>query len=97
MQHYKMCAQTTHATEGWRRLYMLWVIYEVDRLMFISERTGPEKSDVASAEREFCRLSGESEEVIREIRTVSRSYVTVANREGGLGIILMLGSQTKDA
>lgn len=65
--------------------------------MFTSERTRSDESDVAHAEREFSRLSGESEDVIRELRLVSRSYVTAANREDGLGILLMLGSQTRDA
>jgi hypothetical protein len=97
MQHYNMCAQKTHVTEGWRRLYMLWVVYEIDRLMLIGERTGPGSSDVSCAEREFCRLSGESADVVRELRLASRSYLTAANREDGLGIILMLGTQSKDA
>ncbi|GAB7336569.1 hypothetical protein MBLNU13_g09838t1 [Cladosporium sp. NU13] len=95
MQHYRICEQKTHVNEGWRRLYRLWVVYEVDRLM--SERTEPEKSEVADAVHEFCRLSGEKEEIVRDIRTKSQSYVTAANRENGLGIILMLGSRTTDA
>lgn len=95
MQHLKMCEQTTHVSEGWRRLYMLWVIYELDRLM--SKRTEPGRAEVADAVREFCRLSGEDEEVVRKIRANSHSYVTAANRENGLGIILMLGSRTTDA
>ena len=96
MQHYKMCAQKTHLTEGWRRLYLIWVIYEVDRLMSSGERIGTDKSDVAYAEREFSRLSGESEKAIRGLRDVSGSYVTAANRENGLGIVMMLGSQSRD-
>jgi hypothetical protein len=74
---------------------MLWVIYEVDRLMTNGERVGTDGSDVLYAEREFSRLSGASEKVIRELRDLSRSYVTVANRENGLGIILMLGAQSR--
>jgi hypothetical protein len=95
MQHYTRCAKKTHVTEGWRRLSILWVIYEVDRLMTNSERAGTHESDVAYAEREFSRMSGGSEKDIRELRDISRSYVTAANQENGLGIILMLGSQSR--
>lgn len=97
MQHYRMCAQKTYVTEGWRRLYLLWVIYEVDRLMSNGERVGTDMSDVAYAESEFSRLSGENKKTIRALRDVSRSYVTAANRENGLGIIMMLGPQSRDA
>jgi hypothetical protein len=90
-----MCEKKTHVNEGWRRLYRLWVVYEVDRLM--SERAEPGQSEVADAVREFCRLSGDNEEVVSDIRNKSQSYVTAANRENGLGIILMLGSRTTDA
>lgn len=95
MQRYMVCAQKTHVNEGWRRLYMLWVVYEVDRLMTNSERVGTDMSDVLYAEREFSRLSGGSEKDIRELRDVSRSYVTAANRKNGLGFILMLGPQSR--
>lgn len=95
MQRYMVVVQQTHVTEGWRRLYMLWVIYEIDRLMTKGERAGTDGSDVLYAEREFSRLSGGSEKVIRELRDISRSYVSAANRENGLGIILMLGAQSR--
>ena len=89
-----MCEQRTHVNEAWRRLYTLWVVYELDLLM--SKRIEPGPTEVADAVREFCRLSGEDEKVVRNIRDSSKSYVTVANRENGLGIILMLGPHTME-
>ncbi|KAM0714566.1 hypothetical protein Q7P37_009862 [Cladosporium fusiforme] len=96
MQQFRTCERKTNVTEGLRRLWLLRVIYEVDRLLLTTERGRTDKSDVAAAEREFSRLSGESPDAIRDLRNVGSSYLIVANQENGLGILLMLGCQTRD-
>lgn len=96
MQQFRTCDRKTNVTEGLRRLCLLRVIYEVDRLLDTTEREESDKSDIAAAERAFSRLSGESSQAIRDLRNIGSSYLTVANRENGLGFLLMLGCQTRD-
>lgn len=96
MHRFRKHERSTNIIEGLRRLWLLRVSYEVDRLLLSVQQEKTDKSDVAAAEREFSRLSGEPIKDVRKLREAARPYLTLANRENGLGILLMLGSQSRD-
>jgi hypothetical protein len=96
MHRFRKHERATVITEGMRRLWLLRVSYEVDRLLPSVQQKRTDKSDIAAAEREFSRLSGEPIKDVRKLREAARPYVALANRKSGLGILLMLGSQSRD-
>jgi hypothetical protein len=96
MSRFRKHERATIITESMRRLWLLRVFYEVDRLLPRVRQERMDKSDIAAAEREFSRLSGEPIGNIRKLREAARPYLALANRKSGLGILLMLGSQSRD-
>jgi hypothetical protein len=96
MHRFRTHERTTNITEGVRRLWLLRVTYEVDLLLDSVQQDRTDVSDIALAEREFSRLSEESIKDVRKIREAARPYVALANRKNGLGILLMLGNQSRD-
>jgi hypothetical protein len=95
VRHLKTLEAESHVVAGKRRLWLLRLCYEVDRLLPNVVVEKDEKSDIAAAEREFAQLSGEGRENIRTFRTNAHKYTIVANWENGLGFLLLLGTQTK--
>lgn len=96
MHRFRKHERATIITEGIRRLWLLRVSYEVDRLLPSVQQERTDKSDIAAAEREFSRLSGETTGDVRKLREAARPYLTLAGQKNGLGILLMLGSQSRD-
>lgn len=96
MHRFRKHERATIVTEGMRRLWLLRVSYEVDRLLPSVQHERSDKSDIAAAEREFSRLSGETVRNVRKLRGAARPYLTLAKEKNGLGILLMLGSQSRD-
>lgn len=97
--HYLWCEKNTTTFEGWRRLGLLCISYEIERLLQTVEREATStlhtESDVAAAERKFAELSGSRAESIKEMHKRARRYDRWASKENGLGILLMLGTQTR--
>jgi hypothetical protein len=96
MHRFRNHERATVVTEGMRRLWLLRVSYEVDRLLPNVQQAKTDKSDIAAAEREFSRLSGEAIGDVRKLREAARPYLALANEKSGMGILLMLGSQSRD-
>lgn len=92
--------KTSYTAEGKRRLGLLRIVYEIERLRDSTQRvnrtpSGRIESDVAAAERAFSDLSGADATRVNVLRMAARSYVNIANRKNGLGLLLMLGSQSR--
>lgn len=89
----------TFATEGIRKLSMLRVHYEIDRLKSIAVRkqttTGQTETLVAAAEREFLSKSTASQKDVRSIRDSCCTSITASQRKSGLGLLLMLGCSSR--
>jgi hypothetical protein len=96
IQQFRACEDSTHVSEGVRRLWLLRISYEVDRLLPHVELEQTEKSDIAAAEREFARLSHEDPKAVRSLRKIGHKYTVMASRDNGLGFLLMLGNQTRN-
>lgn len=98
MQRHIQIERKSDAVEGIRRLSLLWVVYEVSRLQLEAERQDAGRrsveSDVAAAERVFSERSGADAKYIRHLRNSCRRYLDIATYTNGLGMILLLGSQT---
>lgn len=90
----------SHTAEGRRRLRLLRIVYEIDRLQHSAQRVrttphGNVESDVAAAERAFSDLSGIDVNRVNTLRTSARPYINIAGQKNGLGILLMLGCQSR--
>lgn len=99
VEQYQWSDAQAQICEGMRRLDLLRIIYEIDRLRLTSERrttsTGMLEQDITAAEREFAKRAGAEIHVVRALRKRARAYLNLASRQNGLGILLMLGSQTR--
>jgi hypothetical protein len=95
IRHLKTLEAGSHFIECRRRLCLLRLNYEIDRLLPHVAIEKNEKSNIAAAERKFAELSGESPATIRAFRKISHKYTIIANRKHGLGFLLLLGSHTK--
>ncbi|GIZ48188.1 hypothetical protein CKM354_001125900 [Cercospora kikuchii] len=91
--------KTSRTAEGKRRLSLLRIEYEVDRLLPSAQRmrtsSGNIESDIVAAEREFSQLSGIDTTRVNALRKLARPYIHISRRENGLGLLLMLGSQSR--
>lgn len=95
IREFRTLESQSHVTESQRRLWLLRISYEIDRLLPLVELRRNEKSDIAAAEREFARLSHEDPKSIRNLRKIGHKYTVIADREHGLGFLLLLGCQTR--
>ncbi|PIA82974.1 hypothetical protein CB0940_12202 [Cercospora beticola] len=97
---YKASSASSCTVESGRRFDLLHVEYEVKLLKNNVDRgvtaTGATEGSVAAAEREFARLASADPRSVRNARENARPYVHVATHASGLGLVLMLGSQTRN-
>ncbi|KAK4551685.1 hypothetical protein LTR86_010972 [Recurvomyces mirabilis] len=100
MEKYNESEQQSHFWESIRRLSLLWVVYEIERLQPVAQRNktvaGRTEPLVAAAERKFSELSDVPVERVRDLRKRARIYLDVAKQTNGLGMLLMLGTQSRD-
>lgn len=91
--------QKTVELEGLRRLRLLRINYEVDRLQSDVDQQltpkGASETLLTAAIRNFSQLSGKAEKDIRALRKRARTYEALARYPHGLGMILMLGCDTR--
>lgn len=100
MEQYDQVEEQSHYCESSRRLCMLRVVYELEKLLLHVHRaqrpTGRRETDMAAAERAFSELSGVPIKRVRTLRKRARTYSKIAAQRNGLGILLMLGTQSRD-
>lgn len=91
--------QKTLELEGLRRLRLLRIKYEVERLQSDTDRqltsNGASETLVAAGIRSFSELSGKAEDEIKALRKSARPYEVLARYQNGLGMILILGCDTR--
>lgn len=85
--------------EGERRVHLLQVEYEVKLLEKDAERgvasEGRTEGSVAAAERVFAHLAATDLLSVRKARKSARPYLCLSLQRNGLGLVFMLGSQTR--
>lgn len=79
---------------------MLRIVYEIEKLLLHVHRvqmpTGRRETDIAAAERAFSELSNVPVSRVKALRKRARTYLKIAAQRNGLGILLMLGTQSRD-
>jgi len=100
MERYDRAEQQSHFWESSRRLSLLWVVYEIERLQPVAHRkqtpAGRRETPVTAAERKFSELSDGPVERARDLRKRARVYLDIATQTNGLGMLLVLGTQSRD-
>ena len=99
VQQYYQAESKTRDAEISRRLWLLSVEYEVRRLQpdaFCGTTPeGVSERGVPDAEKQFATLSGYSKKDVHDMRTRVRPCVHVSTYKNGLGLIYLLGPQTR--
>jgi len=99
VQRFKQTESKTRESEIERRLWLLRVEFEVQRLQPTAfcgtTPEGVSERGIPGAEREFARLSKCSRDHVQKIRRSARTYVHISGYENGLGLIYMLGAQSR--
>ena len=83
------------AIESQRRLDLLHVEYEIRRLLPQSNKGGTNGGESEHAEREFSKLAEVDVRHTRAKRRNVRPYLYLTRYEHGLGLMLLLGVQTR--
>lgn len=100
IEKYHRIEEQSHYWESSRRLYMLRIVYEIDKLLVNVQRictpAGRTETDIAAAERTFSELSEVPVARVRALRKRTRTYLEIAAHTNGLGFLLMLGTQSRD-
>lgn len=101
VQRYYRTESKTRDAEIDRRLSLVLLEYEIRRLQSTAfcgtTAEGVSSRGIPEAEEQFARLSRLSKEDVPKLRTHARPFVHVSSYQNGLGLIYLLGPQTRGA